>query len=288
MFKICKRLLQRITNARNRSLKDDFAFLWQAILYMLIFIPITGCMIETPMTASIPVPTKTDTVPSATFVYPTIPPTATRIPGASPTPTPDILIGLGDVLFEDDFSTDQGWDLSGQEYGAISLSNNRLVIALRKSQSFLISQAPDLSLSDFYLEVDVRADICQPGDEFGVIFRMNDALEHYRFSLNCEGESRIARTLSGESRSLTPPTTYPFIRSGAMSSNRLSLKATGDTFQFWINAFEVFSIRDISLAEGSIGLFARSGQGNQATISFNNFILRELLPSQTFDVTATP
>ena len=73
-----------------------------------------------------------------------------------------------------------------------------------------------------------------------------------------------------------------------MSSNRLYIKAVEDTFHFWINGFEVFSSRDLSLEEGAIGLFVRSGQGNQVTISFDNFQIREVLPTPILDTTATP
>jgi hypothetical protein len=272
----------------KRSFKITFSLVRQTFLCVGLVISIAGCSIETSTETSTPVPAHTDVHPSPTFAYPTIPPTRTLIPQPSPSPTPDILIGVGDVLFEDDFSIDLGWDLSEKPSGAISLSNGRLVIAIHQSQSFLFSLAPDLMLSDFFLEVEVRAEICQPGDEFGVLFRVNESLEHYRYSLNCAGESRMTRVLSGESRSLVPPSTFPFIRSGPMSSNRLSIKAMDDTFQFWINGFEVFSSRDLSLKEGRIGLFVRSGQGSQVTISFDNFLIREVLPTPTPATAATP
>jgi hypothetical protein len=273
---------------RKRFPKFAYTFAWQTSLCAGLVISITGCSIETSTKTFTPVPAHTDVLPSATFAYPTIPPTRTHIPQPSPSPTPDILSGVGVVLFEDDFSVDLGWDLSEKPLGAISLSNDRLVIAVRQSQSFLFSLAPDLMLSDFFLEVEVRAEICQPGDEFGVLFRVNESLEHYRYSLNCGGESRMTRVLSGESRSLVPPSTFPFIHSGPMSSNRLNIKAMNDTFQFWINGFEVFSSRDLSLEEGAVGLFVRSGQGNQVTISFDNFLIREYLHAPTLDTTATP
>jgi hypothetical protein len=279
-----------LTRSKTRKgfFKDFFSFVWQISLYMGLVISITGCSIETSTKTSTPVPAQTDIFPSATFTYPTVPPTATRVPQPSPTPTPDMLSGVGERLFEDDFSIDRGWDLSEKPFGAISLSNQRLVIAIRQSQSFLFSLAPGLTLSDFFLGVEVRADICQPGDEFGVLFRVNDSLEHYRFALNCGGEIRMVRVLSGESRSLTPRSTSPFIRSGPMSSNLLNLKVVDDTFQFWINGFEVFSSRDLRLNEGAVGLFVRSDQGNQVTISFDDFLIREYLPEPIKDTTAIP
>jgi hypothetical protein len=273
---------------KGRSHIIASTFLWRTIMSLAMVIAISGCTVETQVNTTTPSPAIAEPIPSATFAYPTIPPTVTHTAEPSSTPTPDPLSGLGAVLFEDDFSVDRGWDLSQQQQGAISLSNGRLVIAVRKSQSFLFSLAPNLTVSDFFLEVDVRAELCQPGDEFGVIFRMGESLEHYRYSINCEGESRMARVLSSESRAITPLSAYPFIRSGPMTSNRLSLKAIGDTFQSWINGFEVFSSRDIALAEGAVGLFVRSGQGSQATISFDNFTLREVLSTATPDPTATP
>lgn len=276
------------SKTRKRFFKVSFTFVWQISLSVGLVISMVGCSIETSTKTFTPVPVHTDVFPSATFAYPTIPPTRTHMPQPSPSPTPDILSGVGAVLFEDDFSMDLGWDLSEKPLGAISLSNDRLVIAIRQSQAFLFSLAPDLILSDFFLEVEVRAEICQPGDEFGVLFRINETLEHYRYSLNCGGESRMIRVLSDESRSLVPPSTFPFVRSGPMSSNRLNIKAIDDTFHFWINGFEVFSSRDLRLEEGAIGLFVRSGQGNQATISFDNFLIREYLPAPTMDTTTTP
>jgi hypothetical protein len=273
---------------KDRSGITASSFLRRIFLSLSFVIALSGCLVETQPPIITPTPAVTNPIPSATFAYPTMPATATHTAEPSRTPTPDPLSGLGAVLFEDDFSVDRGWDLSQQQQGAISISSGRLVIAVRTSQSFLFSLAPNLTLSNFFLEVDIRADLCQPGDEFGVIFRMSESHEHYRFSINCEGESRMVRVLSGESRTITPLSDFPFIRSGTMASNHLSLKAIGDTFQSWINGFEVFSIRDIALTEGAVGLFVRSGRGSQATISFDNVTVREVLNAATPDLTPTP
>jgi len=237
----------------------------------------SGCLASSPTLSITPVPTQIELFPSATFAFPTIPPTSTHIPTPRLTPTANPLSALGDVIFEDDFNQDRGWELVSEQAGAISLANDRLVIAIRQSKIFLFTLLPDLILDNFFFEVEVRSDLCQTGDEFGVLFRANDRLEHYRFSLTCEGESRVVRVLSGDSRSLVPLTNFPHVRSGPTSSNHLSLIAVDDTFQFWINGIEAFSIRDTALSEGKIGLFVRSGRENQATISFDNLVLRELL-----------
>jgi hypothetical protein len=48
----------------------------------------------------------------------------------------------------------------------------------------------------------------------------------------------------------------------------------GDQFQVWINGIEVLTVRDISLRNGSLGLFVRTGRGDLATISFDNVLVR--------------
>jgi len=238
--------------------------------------------------APTPMPLSTQAVPSATFAYPTIPPTVTRIPFPTPTPTPSSLDELGEVIFEDDFSQDRGWELGEQKIGAISLQSDRLVIAVRQANSFLYSLLPTLALDGFFLEIELRADLCQSGDEFGVMFRVNQDFEHYRYAINCQGAARAVRILSGDSRSLVPLSEFPSIISGPMSTNRLSLMASGDTFQFRINGLEIFKARDVTLTEGALGLFVRSGRANQVTISFDNLRIRELHPIPALTATPTP
>jgi hypothetical protein len=237
-----------------------------------------------------PMPTTTPTLElpttTATFAFPTLPPTATPTPTQRPTATADIRSALGEVIYEDDFSKDRGWEWEAQESGGISFLQNRLVIALHESDRLLFALKPDLILKDFFLEVDARADLCQAGDVFGVMYRVNDKFEHYRFTLTCEGTTTVIRILTSDSRALLPLTETSAILPGPMMTNHLSLMATGDTFRFWINDLEIFETRDIKLPEGEFGLFVRSGRGNLATVSFSNLRIHELRASPVS--TATP
>jgi hypothetical protein len=267
-------------------LKRQWKFL--GLIYFLVSMLLSSCFRDEVAVETSPLTTASQITPSATFIFPTMPPTKTYIPEPSFTPSPSSLDPMGDVIFEDDFSQNLGWELSEMGFGAVSLQSEHLVIAIRQANSFLYSLLSPFTMNDFFLEIEVRADLCQSGDEFGILFRVNQDLEHYRYALNCDGSARAVRILSNESRSLVPITEPPSILPSPKSTNRLSLLASGDRFWFWINGFEVFNARDIKLTQGGVGLFARSGRGNQLTVSFDNLRIQELAPTTNLTSTPTP
>jgi hypothetical protein len=267
-------------------LKRQWKYL--GLMYCLMSLLLTSCLQDEAPIATVPLVTASQISASPTFIFPTMPPTKTIIPEPSLTPTSSSLDLIGNVIFEDDFGQNRGWELNEMEFGAVSLQSEHLVIAIRQANSFLYSLVSPLTLDDFFLEIEVRADLCQSGDEFGILFRVNQDLEHYRYALNCDGSARAVRILSNESRSLVPITEPPSVLPGPRSTNRLSLLASGDQFWFWINGFEVFNARDINLTQGGLGLFARSGRGNQLTVSFDNLRIQELTPTTNLTPTPTP
>ncbi len=240
---------------------------------------LSGCMNNTSTPAPTAIEMTSLPTPSPTFAFPTIVPTATLTPSQIPPATIDPLSGVGGELFNDSFEQNRGWQLSEDEFGATSILGERLIITLREARSFRYAIAPTQPLIDFYLEIEVRPDLCQSDDEFGVLFRVNAQIEHYRFAVNCDGQARVTRVLQDGSRALTPVTHTPSVIAGPMAVNKLALRATGDQFIFWINGVEAFSLRDVSINQGLVGAYVRTGRGNLATVSFDNLLIRELKPS---------
>ncbi len=226
--------------------------------------------------------------PTATIAFPTLPPINTFVPLQSATPTADLPATLGEIVFEDNFSTNRGWELLETDTGAISLLTDRLVIAIHKPNKLLFTYNSEIQLTDFYLTIEARSDLCSPGDEYGILFRVNDALEHYRFVLTCDGGARVTRILSAEARTLIPLSEINFLIQGPMATNRLSVWAFRDTFRFYINDVEIFSLRDLTLPEGSVGLFVQSGEINQVTVTFDNLAIQTLSPKPIPSHTPTP
>jgi len=219
--------------------------------------------------------------PSPTVGFPTLPPTPTLTPAPSLTPTPDIRALLGTTLFHDDFSTDQGWDLSSDFLGASSLEAGRLVLALHQTGTFRYVLVPQVRAQDFYLQVTLRAELCNPNDEFGVMIRFTPDGENYRIGLHCDGRARITRVLSDSSIALVLPTASPLIIPGAPAENVLGVLAEGDTLRLFINGFEAFVARDRVLRAGRVALFVRASRSAQLTVAFDNLEITSLLPTPT-------
>jgi hypothetical protein len=234
-------------------------------------------------TAPLPTPTPTPLAPTTTptFIIPTLIPTATFTPEPEPSPTSDLLIGLGELIYEDSFESNLGWETGQSEVGGASLVDERLSLAVRRSNSFYFIQSPVATITDFYLEVTVRSELCSEDDEFGVMFRYRAMGEHYRFALTCDGRARVSRVLEEGEIVLVPLTQTYAIFPGLLVDNRIAIWASGNQFLFFINDLEVFSASDRVLPSGKITFFVRSRGSNQTTVSFDDLSVRTLLPTPT-------
>lgn len=219
--------------------------------------------------------------PSATFAFPTAPPTPTGTPTPPGTPTPDLLALAGPVHYEDDFSLDQGWPLGEDAVGAASLVSGRLAIAVRVPGALRLVPAPAAPLADFLMEVNVRPEICQGEDEFGLVFRLNDFAEHYRLGITCDGEVRLRRATQTGLRALAPFAPHPAVRPGALAENRLTILARGPDLQVFLNGVAALQVRDPALAAGRFGLYVRTARSDLVTITFDDLMIRSLAPAAT-------
>jgi hypothetical protein len=237
----------------------------------------TGCIqLQTPPA---PAPSTTAATPSPTVLFPTLIPTPTITPVPTGSPTPDLSAGLGGEFFRDDFSADLGWIPAELAAGGISLSNERLFLSVRQANSLYMAISPADPVTNAFIEVEVRPEICSANDEFGIAFRIAEDFEHYRFTITCQGEARVIGVVEGVERVLLPNSPESAIFPGLFLSNRLGLFIEEDQFRFFINGEEVFSDRDPSLSTGRVGLVVRARQSGQTTASFDNFVIRLLQPT---------
>jgi hypothetical protein len=63
---------------------------------------------------------------------------------------------------------------------------------------------------------------------------------------------------------------------GAPSSSRLSVWALGKEMRFYVNDEYLFTVRDGSLPQGSLGVYARAGGADMLTVNFSNFQIFEV------------
>ncbi|MCJ7825814.1 MAG: hypothetical protein MUP44_13025 [Anaerolineales bacterium] len=247
---------------------------------------LASCSSERPDPTPTPIPTLP--APTPTVFFPTLIPTPTFTPEPTPSSTPDIASGLGMIVFLDDFSQDQGWNPLHSNLGGSSLYDGRFSLSVSQANSFYTALSPVQEFTDGYLEVMVQAVLCTDEDEFGLMFRVDPSGGHYRFTLTCKGEARVTRVFEGSEVAVIPKTITNALIPGLLVDNRLGIIAEGDRFRFFLNGDEVFSAHDLGLRWGGLGLIVHARRGGQTTASFDNFIVRALLPTPTATHTPTP
>ena len=239
-----------------------------------------------------PIPTPTAPPPSSTstVAFPTLVPTSTTTPGPSATPTPDLRSEMGELLLADPFDDDTLWRLNQSDSGGSSVAGGRLSVTVRQPRAYQLVTRLDASYTDILVEVDIHTELCSPGDEFGLMLRVNGLGEHYRFVIACDGTARASRVLEEGSRALTWPIPNPAILRSSPARNHLTVLARGDTFRFLVNDVELFAVRDVSLASGGLGFIARAGSGGQVSVAFDNLAVYALKadPTPTPTLAATP
>jgi hypothetical protein len=193
---------------------------------------------------------------------------------------------LGPVIYRDTFTNDTGWTAQVTTSGGYSFVNGWIRLAVRMPNAAINAYSPPLELRDFYLEVTLRADLCSGDDEAGLLFRVVDPLNYYRFSITCQGGARVTRVIDGGEVALIPVTETFAVFPGAFVENHIAVLASGPIMTFFINGTEVFSAQDATFTLGGLGLYVHSRRSGQTTVSFDDLTVRDLLPQPEGTITS--
>jgi hypothetical protein len=209
---------------------------------------------------------------SATIVW--FPPTATFT--ALPTqlqlgtPTPLASVTHGELIYADDFDDPTKWTLGRSGSGLAALGPYELTLAINQPAGYLYSLHQGAKLGNFYAEITASPTICRGDDEYGLLLRVSPDLDFYRFSLTCDGQTRVDKYYQGKASSPVPLTMSGAVPRGAPSASRLAVLAIGKEIHFFINGEFQFTVRDPSLSAGELGVFARAGGEDAVTVNFSD------------------
>lgn len=183
-----------------------------------------------------------------------------------------------DVLFHDEFVLGQmaEWQVEGDAQGRTTIVNEQLVVELNAPNMMQFSSLPEQSFSDFILEVDSRQLAGDPGNTYGVLFRMQDATQFYRFELTGDGFYMVERRNADGTwtRFVDDWTESPAIAQGINALNRIRIEANGGTFSAFVNDQLVHQFTDNAYASGTIGLDAGTFTQPHTQAVFDNVVVR--------------
>ena len=261
----------------------------RSLLSILVLITLSlaaGCteiriqpIIDTP-TPVIPTATEIPTstpVPTSTIVW--FPPTSTPRPLNTPTPFPteDQLPRLGGLLLSDDFSSDETWQTFRSAAGNAVISNNELTLALQNSGNTIASFSTLPQFGDYYLSLNVSLSLCSdPGDWYGILFRVNNSENTYRWLFNCLGETRVDRVYKGRAYLMSDWDINGAIKPYAPQKFRIGIAANGSELRFYANDQLLKEVEDTLFTTGGYGLAASSNGVTPLTVSFSDFRLTEI------------
>lgn len=255
--------------------------LMRGVCCLIILAGLSGCLSTQAPQASLLIETPNPSeTPTPTIVW--FPPTATTTPWTqgnnNQNPTPNPVVNHGSRMFQDDFTDPSQWSLGVFPAGSIQFGLNELSIGVTRPGGYLYSLRKEPSIGDFYLEITASPSICRGKDEFGVLLRVSNNLDYFRFGINCLGEARLDRVLSGQASSSKPPELNGSIPPGAPSQSRLGVWADGKEIRCYANNTLLFSIQDPSLVKGMIGVYARSAGQDAMTVNFTELSVYEIQP----------
>lgn len=231
-----------------------------------------------PATHTAPPATITST-PTPTIVW--FPPTATftPYPTSSPVaPTAEMRPDLGEMLLEDDFSSDARWSTSQTDQGSALIGANQLTISIPNEKVYLTSLRQEPVLTDFYIEITAGPTFCQGQDEYGLLLRYASPGDTYRVGLSCDGQVRLDRLYQGQASSPQPWLLSGALPMGAPSLSRLGVWVRGRELRVFVNDQFQFKVSDPQLTQGQVGVFARSTGDHLFTVNFSNLLIRQISP----------
>ncbi len=185
-----------------------------------------------------------------------------------------MLTGLGSIIASDDFSRSSTWDTASSDQGSASISRDRLTLAVQPGV-YMTSLQRNIIAGDFYAEITARPSLCRGEDEYGFLVRAN-AVTYYRFSLTCNGQAHAERISLKERHDLHEPVLSGDVPPGAPGEVRIGVWAAGPELRLFLNGRFQFSISDLNLSSGTVGVFARAAGDTPVTVTFSDLVVRSV------------
>jgi len=261
---------------------------------MLLLVFLTACsgLFPAPTLTATPVSATETPTPTILWFPPTYTPTI--FPTETILSTPEQRPGLGELLFTDSFDNPDLWSTSVASWASATVTRNLLILSISGPGPISIaSLRSQPTLGDFYADATVTLFLCDPTDQFGMIFHAAPGDNHYRFVVRCDGQARLERSLSGSRSPLLDWQPSGDAPSAVPAEVKLGVWADGSEMRFFLNDNYQFTAHDPLLPTGTLGFFAYASGATPITASFSDLSVYSVsyvspTPSLTPSMTSIP
>ncbi|MCB0035231.1 MAG: hypothetical protein KDE51_14465 [Anaerolineales bacterium] len=185
----------------------------------------------------------------------------------------------GSNIFEEEFATGQTgtWLLEGDTAAQSTIVQESLRINVSEPRTVQYSALQEPLFDDFVLEVDVTQLDGSLSSSYGVLFRLQNPNQFYRFEITGNGLYVVEKGMGeGQWQRFTDGwVESPFIIQGLNKTNRIKVEAVGSQLKFFINERQVEVFADTTYTSGQIALDAGTFNQGGVTASFDNLVVRQ-------------
>ena len=182
------------------------------------------------------------------------------------------------MIFADAFVAGQtgAWLVEGDDAGRTAVLNEQLVITIEEPNLLQYTTLSEPIFADFVLEVDVTQMAGDLESSYGLLFRMQNPGQFYRFDITGNGMYVMERH-NGDgtwTRFLDDWVESAAIKQGLTVSNRLKVVAQGPLLSYYVNDQLLQQVNDASFAAGQVGLDAGTFGRGGLEVAFDNLVVR--------------
>lgn len=191
----------------------------------------------------------------------------------SPTKDPaesDPAEGMGDPVYEDDFSTGDNWSLGRDSFMDMRAANGKLVVrGLTTVSGWRITR---VSLANGYIELKGEMEDCNGADNYGLYFRVPNAVTAnagYLFGISCDGKYALRKWDGVTMTSLIHWKASDAINKDG-DTNTIGVLLDGYEIELYINGEYVAKVVDDDYDIGSIGMYVAAKDSGDLTVLLDN------------------
>lgn len=201
-------------------------------------------------------------------------------------------IHLEEPVVSESFTRDRGvWNTETSEAAERYIEDRAYHIHMVKPSSISWTSA-ELSLSDLLAEVRTSHVAGPLAGEAGLLFRVQDEENFYRFATTGEGTYVLDKLVGGVWETLVGPTEADVLATGEGASNLLGVLMRASTIVLLANGEVLAIVEDSTFAEGDVAMVAGTFTDPDVVVAFDDLEIWDLTPLQdvlpAVDVTPAP
>ncbi len=186
-----------------------------------------------------------------------------------------VACGSGSNLpWRDDFSTPSSWQTESDAAAQVEVRDGvmRVYVVVPNKLAWA---AAGQELGDFHLTVEATQVGGPDDNEYGVLARMEDSGNFYRFSISGDGFFLLTKFVDGVPELLDGSWTQAEAIHQGQATNVIEVICQGSTLTLLVNGQQLAQVEDDQFSHGDIGLYAGTFYEGGVEIHFDNLQVTE-------------